>query len=309
MISVIIPTFNCEKYICEAIDSVLHQTCSDYEIIVVDDGSMDDTKEMIKVRYPAVRYFYVENNGVSAARNLGISKAQGELIAFLDADDRWLPEKLEKQAAQFGLDETVGLVFTENYFFHEQEISKFTANKRSRLMHGNIVRNIFLKSYVVTSTVMVRKSVFDRVGLFEEELSVAEDDNMWMRIGMKYNIVLLDEKLVQYRTTSGSLGSDFNALIIGGNKHIEILKTRYSDLYDRLGPIAIRKKHADLYFSEAYRDFNQGNYTSSRTRFIDSYISYPFRLRSLFYLLSTYFSSQAIEMIRGMKRRVTKNTA
>ena len=309
MISVIIPTYNSCKYLCEAIDSVLKQTCTDYEILVVDDGSTDDTKAVLASMFPAVAYYRVDHKGVSHARNFGISKARGDLIAFLDADDRWLPEKLEKQAAQFGLDETVGLVFTENYFFHEQEISKFTANKRSRLMHGNIVRNIFLKSYVVTSTVMVRKSVFDRVGLFEEELSVAEDDNMWMRIGMKYSIVLLDEKLVQYRTTLGSLGSDFNALIIGGNKQIEILKTRYSDLYDRLGPVAIRKKHADLYFSEAYRDFNQGNYTAARTRFIDSYISYPFRLKSLFYLLSTYLSSQAIEMIRGMKRRITKNTA
>jgi glycosyltransferase involved in cell wall biosynthesis len=251
----------------------------------------------------------VENNGVSAARNLGISMAQGELIAFLDADDKWLPEKLEKQVALFEADEAVGLVFTENYFFNEQGISEFIVNKRSRLMHGNIVRNIFLNTYVVTSTVMVRKSVFDHVGMFEEELSVAEDDNMWMRIGTKYDIALLDEKLVQYRMTVGSLSSDFNAIVIGVNKHIEILRTRYSDLYDSLGPLAIRKKYADLYFSEAYRDFNQGNYAASRTRFIDSYRNYPFRLRALFYILSTYLSSQTIEMIRGIKRRISKNSA
>jgi len=309
MISVIIPTYNCDKYICEALDSVLHQTYSDYEIIVIDDGSTDTTREIIENRFQAVRYYYVENNGVSAARNLGISMAQGELIAFLDSDDKWLPEKLEKQVALFEANETVGLVFTENYFFNEQGISEFTANKKSRLMHGNIVRNIFLNSYVVTSTVMVRRSIFDHVGMFEEELSVAEDDNMWMRIGIKYGIALLDEKLVQYRMTAGSLSSNFNAIVIGVNKHIEILRTRYSDLYDSLGPLAIRKKYAYLYFSEAYRDFTQGNYAASRTRFIDSYLNYPFRLKSLFYIFSTYLSSQTIEMIRGMKRRITKNTA
>ncbi len=77
MISVIIPTYNCEKYICEALDSVLHQTYSDYEIIVIDDGSTDNTRAIIDGRYHSVRYFYVKNNGVAAARNVGISKARG----------------------------------------------------------------------------------------------------------------------------------------------------------------------------------------------------------------------------------------
>lgn len=309
MISVIIPTYNCDKYICEAIDSVLRQTYSDYEIIVIDDGSTDTTRTIIKNKYSSIRYYYVKNSGVSAARNFGISMAQGELIAFLDADDMWLPEKLEKQAALFNKDEELGLVFTENIFFNEQGVSEFTANKLTRLMHGDIVRNIFLNSYVVTSTVMVRKSVFDHIGRFEEDLLVAEDDNMWMRIGMKYGIALLDERLAQYRMTKGSLSSDFDGIIIGVNKQIEILRSRYPDLYDSLGPLAIRKKYADLYFSEAYRDFNQGNYSASRTRFIDSYMSYPLRPRSLFYFFSTYLPSWTIEMIREIKRGIIKKPA
>ncbi len=309
MISVIIPTYNSDTYICEAIDSVLHQTYLDYEIIVIDDGSTDNTRTIINNNYPLVRYFYVENNGVSAARNLGISKAQGELIAFLDADDKWLPEKLEKQAALFKTDETLGLVFTENYFFNEQGISEFSANKKSRLMQGDIVRNIFLNSYVVTSTVMVRKCVFNQVGLFEEELAVAEDDNMWMRIGIKYGIALLDERLVHYRITAGSLSSDFSALVIGVTKHIEILRTRYSDLYESLGTFTIRRKYADLYYSQAYSDFDQGNYTASRSHFIDSFMSNPFRIQSWLYFFSTYLPSQVIEMIRLIKRGPAKNIA
>lgn len=309
MISVIIPTYNSDRYICEAIDSVLCQTYTDYEVIVIDDGSTDDTGRIIADRYPMVRYYLVENRGAASARNLGISKAQGEFIAFLDADDRWLPAKLEKQVALFEADKTVGLVFTENVNFNEQGLLEFTANKRSRLMHGNIVRNIFVNSNVVTSTVMVRKSVFDHVGLFEEDLFVAEDDNMWMRICMKYGIALLDERLVQYRETKGSLSRDCTATIIAVNKHIEILRTRYPDLYDRLGPLAIGKKYADLYFSEAYFYFKQGHYMASRTRFIDSYMSYPFRLKSLLYLLCTYLPSQAIEIIRGIKRGTSKSAA
>jgi hypothetical protein len=176
-------------------------------------------------------------------------------------------------------------------------------------MHGDIVKNIFLNSFVVTSTVMVRRSVFDHVGLFEEDLLVAEDDNLWIRIGMKYRIKLLDERLVQYRTTGGSLSSDFSALVTGVGKHIEILRTCYPDLYDRLGPIVIRKKYSDLYFTEAYQQFCKGNCIKSRTRFIDSYIAYPCRIKALLYFLSTYFPQQTIEAIRGIKRCVTKSTS
>ena len=308
MISVIIPTYNAAAYIYEALDSVLAQTYKDYEIIVIDDGSTDDTKELIEVHYPAVKYFYVENNGVSAARNLGIVKAQGEFIAFLDADDMWLPEKLEKQLTVFGADESVGLVFTENYFFNDQGLSGFT-NKKSRLMRGDIVKNIFLNSYAVTSTVMVRKSVFKQVGLFEEELSVAEDDNMWMRIAMKFGVELIDECLVMYRMTAGSLSSNFDSIVSGVERHLELLKVDYPELYSCLGPLAIRKKFSHLHFSQGYRDFNQNNFKISRIHFIGSYKNYPFKLKSLLYILYTYLPVQTIETLRDMKRGVTSNTA
>lgn len=309
MISVIIPTYNCAPYISEAIDSVLHQTCPDYEVIVIDDGSTDATRSIIENRYHTVRYFYVENNGVASARNYGIAKAHGDLIAFLDADDIWLPEKLEKQKELFNKNEELGMVFTENSYFNEHGIIADKLNKQDSLMRGDIVRNIFLHSYVVTSTVMVRRSVFDTVGLFEEELSVAEDDNMWMRIGIKYGIALLDEPLVRYRKTTGSLSSNFSAVFIGVNKQVELLKSRYPDLYARIGPLAIRMKYADLYFSEAYRDFSRGNFAVSRTRFIDSYMNNPFRLKPLIFYVSTYLPAQIIEMIRVMKREVNKKTA
>jgi len=308
MISVIIPTYNCAPYITEAIDSVFHQTCHDYEVIIIDDGSTDATRTIIESRYQTVRYFYVENNGVASARNYGIAKAHGDLIAFLDADDIWLPEKLEKQMELFNKNEELGMVFTENSYFDEHGILANTLNKQERLMHGDIVRNIFLHSYVVTSTVMVRTSVFDTIGLFDEGLLVAEDDNMWMRIGMKYGIALLDEPLVRYRKTKGSLSSNFAAVVIGLNKQIELLKSRYSDLFNRIGPLAIRKKYADLYFSEAYRDFSRGNYAVSRSRFIDSYRNNPARLKPLIFYISTYLPVQIVETIRGIKRKVSKST-
>jgi glycosyltransferase involved in cell wall biosynthesis len=301
VVSVIIPTYNSDKYIGEALDSVLCQTYADYEIIVIDDGSTDDTKKIIEEHYPLVRYYFVENRGVSSARNLGISLAQGEFIAFLDADDRWLPDKLEKQTALFQSDDNLGMVFTENYFFDEHGIKKNKLNKRKRLMYGDIVRNIFLNSYVATPTVMVRKSVFDAVGFFEEGLTVAEDDNMWMRIAMRYGVELLDEPLVLCRVTEGSLSRTNRNIFLGVRKHIEIIKNKYPDIYKYLGNSAIRRKYSDLFFSEGYNHFSKHQYKKARINFGKSYFYCPFRIKSLLYLISTVFSPLLIEKLRKRK--------
>jgi len=306
MVSVIIPTYNCDKYICEAIDSVLYQTYPDYEIIVIDDGSTDTTRSMIEAGYNTVRYFYLENNGVAAARNFGISMAQGELIAFLDADDKWLPTKLEKQVKYFQNDDRLGMVFTENSFFNDRGTTQVRVNKRDSLMHGDIVRNIFLNSYVATSTVMVRKSVFEAVGLFEEELAVAEDDNMWMRIGMKYNIELIDETLAQYRITEGSLSSNKHSIYHGVRSNILIIRSKYPDMYQRLGALAIKKKYSNLLFSEGYDCFSNCKYSEARSNFIKSYLNYPFKLEPLYYVISTFLPLCVIEKIQYAKRHLKK---
>lgn len=306
MISVIIPTYNCDKYICEALDSVLHQTYSDYEIIVIDDGSTDSTRAIIENKYHGVRYYYVKNNGVAAARNFGILMARGELIAFLDADDIWLPEKLKKQAALFNENENLGMAFTENCFFDEHGITDEKVNKRERLMHGDIVKNIFLNSYVVTSTVMVRKIYFDTIGVFEEGLTVAEDDNMWMRIGMKYGVELLDEPLLMYRITAGSLSRTNKNIFNGVKTSIEIIKDKYPDLYRHLGKATVRKKYSELLFSEGYHYFSQGMQKEARRNFIKSYFNSIFELKPLLYLTSTYFPKWTIEKIRTTKTKFCK---
>lgn len=301
MVSVIIPTYNCDKYICEAIDSVLCQSYCEYEIIVIDDGSTDNTRSIIDNGYFTVKYHYLENNGVAAARNFGISIAQGEFIAFLDADDKWMPTKLEKQVNYFLSDDSLGMVFTENLFFDVHGITQKRVNKRANLMHGDLVRNIFINSYVATPTVMVRKSVFEAVGLFEEELVVAEDDNMWMRIGMKFNIELIDETLVQCRIAPESLSRKKSSIYNGVMKHIEVIKLKYPDIYERLGPSTIRTKYSELLFSEGYWFFADCKYREARSYFSKSYRFYPFRFKPLLYVISTYLPTWIIEKIRSKK--------
>jgi glycosyltransferase involved in cell wall biosynthesis len=121
-ISVIISAYNSSQYILEALDSVFAQSFTDFEVIVVDDGSTDDTRQKIH-NYPhAIRYFYQENGGPSKARNLGIRESKGKYIAFLDANEIWLPSKLDKQLAEFKKNPELGMVITENCLFDRRGV-------------------------------------------------------------------------------------------------------------------------------------------------------------------------------------------
>lgn len=302
MISVIIPTYNSKKYISEAINSVLRQTCTDYEIIVVDDGSTDNTKGIIDHNFPQVRYYYIPHHGVSRARNYGIQRARGEFIAFLDADDLWLPEKLEMQIDVFNADQELMLVFTEHRFFDSNGIREATFSKKERLMKGDVVKNIFLYSHVALPTVMVRTHVFQEIGYFDEDLNVAEDDNLWIRIALKFRIHLLDEVLVHCRMTENSLSRTTSNLVAGVLKNIELIENKYPDLRKRLGRANIRRKLSYIYSNYGYFYFSNGDYEMSRRYYFKS-ITYYIHISSLIYLFFSVFPPSIIEKVRIYKRK------
>ena len=302
MISVIIPTYNSVKYISEAICSVLLQTCTDYEIIVIDDGSTDSTREIIENNFTQVRYFYVQNQGVSRARNYGIRRARGEFIAFLDADDLWLPEKLEKQLKVFDADQELMMVFTEHRVFDTNGFRKAIFSKKKRLMKGDVVKNIFLYSHVALPTVMVRRQVFQEIGYFEEDLKAAEDDNLWMRIALKFRIHLLDEVLVHCRWTENSLSRSASNLFSGVLKNVDLIENKYPDLRKRLGRANIRKKKSDIYSFYGYFLFSSGDYAMAKRYYLKSITFYP-KISSLIYCFSFFFPSTIIEQVRKMKRK------
>jgi glycosyltransferase involved in cell wall biosynthesis len=302
VISVIIPTYNSGKFISEAIQSVLRQTCTDYEIIVIDDGSTDNTSGIIEKNFPQVRYFYIPNQGVSRARNYGIGRACGEFIAFLDADDLWLPEKLEKQLKVFNADHELMLVFTEHRVFDTTGIREETFLKKERLMKGDVVRNIFFYSHVALPTVMVRKHVFQEIGCFEENLKAAEDDNLWMRIALKFRIHLLDEVLIHCRCTENSLSRSPSNLLAGVLKNLELIENKYPDLRKHLGRANIRRKKSDIYSTYGYYLFSGGDYTMARRYFLRSIAFYP-KISSLIYCFSSLFPPSIIEKVRNMKRK------
>jgi len=199
MISVIIPTFNRAKLLTEAVRSVLEQKdCpEEIEIIVVDDGSTDDTAETLAALPGNIRYLRREHSGVSAARNLGIAQSRGEWIAFLDSDDLWLPIKLCAQM-EFFLDHPESLLCqTEEIWIRNGR--RINARKYHKKPAGYCFTALLERCLISPSAVVINRRVFDSAGLFDESLPACEDYDLWLRIGCRFQIGLVEKPLVVKR--------------------------------------------------------------------------------------------------------------
>jgi len=210
LISVIIPTYNSTKYVKEAIKSVLKQTYRNLEIIVVDDGSTDNTREVLKpyVRGGEIRYIYQENKKQGAARNNGIRHSMGELIALLDADDLWFPEKLELQIPLF-MDKEVGLVYAGIIKFNDKDNRIVKTTDFNQFYKGYIFDDLFDSdmSFIPNSSTVIRKSCLGKLetingpGPYWEDPSCAstEDYHLFLRLAYKFKVEYVPEHLVRCR--------------------------------------------------------------------------------------------------------------
>jgi glycosyltransferase involved in cell wall biosynthesis len=176
-VSIIIPTHNCASYICEAIDSVFSQSYQDFEIIVVDDESVDNTKNILSRYNGKIRYFYKENKGPSAARNLGIREASGKYIALLDADDLWFSSHLESKLNILEQNSGIGLAYGKLQVLENNIVTGFKPS-----MPAFVIKDFWDGASVTTSSVVVRRECFAKAGLFDERLKAVEDIDMWIRI-------------------------------------------------------------------------------------------------------------------------------
>ncbi|SHJ13348.1 Glycosyl transferase family 2 [Desulfatibacillum alkenivorans DSM 16219] len=192
-ISVIIPTFNRAGRIEKAVESVLAQDYKDFELIVVDDGSEDDTLEILK-NYPEVRVLPQERQGVSAARNHGVNAGAGALIAFLDSDDLWLPSKLRVQAEFFNTNPDVLICQTGETWIRRGK--RVNPRNRHEKPSGQVFERSLDLCLVSPSAVMMRRSLFEAMGGFDESLPACEDYDLWLRIGCRHPVHLIDEPLV-----------------------------------------------------------------------------------------------------------------
>jgi GT2 family glycosyltransferase len=206
LVSVIIPVYNGEKYIEEALDSVFAQTFPDYEIIVVNAGSTDGTEQRIEKYGGRLKYLLQEHTAsVGASRNYGLRVAKAPLIAFLDADDLWLPAKLQKQVEFAGAHPEYGIITTDVEWFGEEGVTNSSLKKLFPIVNGQVMEQLLFHNWVATSAAMVRRECFDKLGVFDEEPGPTHEDwMMWMRIASRYHVYFVDEVLVRHRQHWGS---------------------------------------------------------------------------------------------------------
>jgi glycosyltransferase involved in cell wall biosynthesis len=211
-VSVIIPNYNYGKYIAKTVDSVLAQTYKNVEVVVVDDGSKDDSLDVLENYGEAITVVRQQNQGVSPARNNGVQNSTGELLSFLDADDIWLPEKLERQVHRITDDADIGLVHCAmSYVDTNDNVIGENRNGLEGWIGEALLR---LKPAIVGagSTGLVRRDIFDEVGGFDPRQTTAADWDFCYRVASRYKVAFVDEPLVLYRIHNSNMHSNVGAM-------------------------------------------------------------------------------------------------
>jgi glycosyltransferase involved in cell wall biosynthesis len=274
MISVIIPALNRAMYVSRAIDSVLAQKYTDYEIIVVDDGSTDDTRKVLAPYLDTIHYIYEPNRGVSAARNTGIRSAQGEWIAFLDSDDRWLPTKLQRQMECIR-DTGADVCFTrsdpgEDYLRPIRADGVKTSTPAGHRLAQDPLRLLLLESGgLFVQTMLIERDLLQRIGGFDESLRVAEDTRLIYTLAFLVPFGFVDEPLVVVERSGargGLINGSFETSWRLCEAHVSILTDACSRYLgkDRLVRSALRSELAFALAKQAQLACAKEDYTCGR---------------------------------------------
>lgn len=285
LVSVIIPNYNYERYLREAIDSALAQTYPNIEIIVVDDGSTDSSREIIESYGSEIRAVFQKNQGVSAARNNGAATSKGEYIAFLDADDVWLPEKLQSQIHTFASSEEFGLVHVG---VEEIDAQGNVLRRETDGLQGSISRDLLLFERAAIlgggSGIMTRRRIFDEIGGFDTDLSTSADWDISYRISSRHKVGFVKETLLRYRMHGSNMHGNIElmeremlaaygkAFASADQKTIAIKNTAYGNLHKVL---------AGSYFrAGSYSDFFRNVIKSLKfsPRNLGYFVKFPLRI-------------------------------
>jgi glycosyltransferase involved in cell wall biosynthesis len=253
LVSVVIPAFNVGWCVGRAVDSVLAQSLLERELVVVDDGSTDDTAEVLASYGPAIRVIRQPNGGMSAARNAGIRQARGGLVAFLDADDYWLPQKLERQ---------VGLMLDRPELGFCSTAARIVNPEGAMLNlwrcpgeNANMLQTLFAENAAIAggcSAVMVRRDLLDRVGLFDESLRGFEDPDLWIRLAAVSGYACIDEPLVVILRREQSVSRNL----------VQMRKAALISLHKNRGllPARLRGSFWRACLASVYTDYAKGAY-------------------------------------------------
>ncbi len=304
-ISVVVPAYNAERSIGETIESILNQTMPPTEVIVIDDGSLDGTAGVVRGFGTRVKYERQENAGASAARNRGIALAKGEYLAFLDADDLWLPQKLEKQIALLERNPDLRWVYSDAFIFADgQPESTTRVGRHLKLRSGNIFEALLLGDFIASPTPVIHREVFARLGAFliqPPRFVYAEDWEMWLRIAQYYPVGLVDEPLARYRMSTDSASQS-----LGSIRRHEIAVELLGSVIRRNPKVTAALAHKAMHnvcLASAGRMIQQTAIPEARAVLKEAF-RHRASARALAYLALAYCPANLQRTLRGLRRRI-----
>ncbi|MEZ4895224.1 MAG: glycosyltransferase [Saprospiraceae bacterium] len=277
MVTVVTPAFNSAAYISAAIESVLKQTFQDLEMIVVDDGSTDNTKEIVSKyvqKYPEkIRYLFQENRGPGAARNTAIRNACGDYLALLDADDIWLPEKLALQLQFLKENPAYSFVFTDAFAMDETGKKGETMMQLKNPVSGRVFFDLIKQNFILSPTPLAKKESFEKVGYFSENrlFRVGEDHHFWLKVAHFYQGGYLDKPLACYRMRQEGLsGGGVVSRCKGIDGQLLVLDAISQEfpVASKKGKPHFRRARAILHFEMGYAYYRENNFTQARREFL-----------------------------------------
>jgi glycosyltransferase involved in cell wall biosynthesis len=310
-ISAVIPAFNSAKYIEEALSSVFAQTRVPEQIIIVDDGSTDNTQKILEPYLGRIQYLYQENHGEAAARNTGIRHASGNFIAFLDADDIWLPEKLELQMDYFGRNPQCGLVYTDMAIFDHSGVVHESVKEwlGMSLPVGRVFPQLFWETLFGSGTVVCRRECFERIGFFDESFPLGCDYEMWLRLARRFEFGCVDQPLLRYRQHSAQATRMCASPIANGVPWEARAVRRILDLYPEivmeLGRTRVRHRLAKPYFYLACGALQSGEHKRARALLKHAILGWPSNLRYLTLYLASFLTPDQLLRTRALYHRIS----
>ena len=301
-VSVIIPVYNQSKFIDKAIESVLKQSYQDFEIIVINDGSTDNTESMVQSFIDLrIRYIFHEKNlGISEARNTGIRNSRGKYIALLDADDEFLPEKLDMQVNLLRNEPSnVGVVCA--WSFNIDENGNYISKRCLPRKEGNIFEDLLSTNYLSVPALLIRRECFEKVGLFDSSLDGQEDWDMWIRIAKYYKFSLIKISLAKRRIHPNRISHHLGKKVVTAKS---IIKKHINELKNR------RNVHSKHYFYIGLRYCYMGKTGIGRGYFYKAISLYPFYIYYYILVFVSLFGPKCflylLDMIRFLKYKVLK---
>jgi glycosyltransferase involved in cell wall biosynthesis len=312
-VSVVIPTYNYGRFLSEAIQSVLDQTYKDFEIIVIDDGSTDNTEEVVNsFKDSRIRYIYQDHSGVSVAENAGVNAARGEYITGMGADDLYLPRNLEIKVKLLDSRPEIGMVCSDAYLFDNRtgatigrfwrdDPSHYLVDPQKAALHP-IDELIIHGCFIAPQASMMRRTVFEKVGRFDNTLAVCEDWDLLFRIVQHFPIEIIDEPLIKLRRHDTNMSLNRDTMYVG--EVATLSKLLHSHSLSKKQVKLANKRLVSLHFYYGRWAILSGHEVAGRNAMISRIRTSPWELKSYLYLAFSLLGSRRFLALKSWKKNL-----